>query len=70
MWWKNNFLFSDSSREVIPKGQGEKKTSEQEALTKAQARENKEAAPPSGEETHNRPSETQLVKSLLVQILI
>uniref|UniRef100_A0A3Q3B4D1 Rho GTPase activating protein 31 n=1 Tax=Kryptolebias marmoratus TaxID=37003 RepID=A0A3Q3B4D1_KRYMA len=50
----------DSGKEAIPKAQGEKKTCELEPLSSAHARESKDAAPPSGEETHNHPSDTKL----------
>lgn len=56
-----NMFYSDIRKEMVQDGQGERNISQLELQSLANAREGKDAAPSSGKELHNLPTEKQLV---------
>lgn len=64
-----NMFYSDIRKEMVQDGQGERNISQLELQSLANAREDKDAAPSSGKELHNLPTEKQLVNNLRLQML-
>lgn len=64
-----NMFYSDIRKEMVQDGQGERNISQLELQSLANTREDKDAAPSSGKELHNLPTEKQLVNNLRLQML-